>query len=295
MKLIYWDIRFSNLCNLRCRSCGHIFSSNWYDDQVKLAGQKWKEQNTRINFAGRSEDDIWNQLEPQIDNLEQVYFAGGEPLIMEEHYRLLHELIKRGRTDVRLIYNTNFSQLTYKKTNVLELWREFDSVSVGASLDGSGVRGEYIRKGTNWAQVERNREEMLRVCPRVDFYISPTLSIMNALHIPDFHKDWVNKGFIKPQDLMLNLLQDPIYYRIDVLPFQYKVNVQEKFIEHIAWLKPQDRLTRATVGFESAVKFMMADDKSNLLLNFKNQTAHLDRIRNENILNAIPELGSLYE
>ena len=295
MKLIYWDIRFSNLCNLRCRSCGHIFSSNWYDDQVKLAGQKWKEQNTRINFAGRSEDDIWNQLEPQIDNLEQVYFAGGEPLIMEEHYRLLHELIKRGRTDVRLIYNTNFSQLTYKKTNVLELWREFDSVSVGASLDGSGVRGEYIRKGTNWAQVELNREEMLRVCPRVDFYISPTLSIMNALHIPDFHRDWVNKGFIKPQDLMLNLLQDPIYYRIDVLPFQYKVDVQEKFIEHIAWLKPQDRLTRATVGFESAVKFMMADDKSNLLLNFKNQTAHLDRIRNENVLDAIPELGSLYE
>jgi organic radical activating enzyme len=295
MKMIYWDIRFSNLCNLKCRSCGHIFSSNWYDDQVKLAGQKWKEQNTRINFAGRSEDDIWNQLEPQIDNLEQVYFAGGEPLIMEEHYRLLHELIKRGRTDVRLVYNTNFSQLTYKKTNVLELWREFDSVSVGASLDGSGVRGEYIRKGTNWAQVERNREEMLRVCPRVDFYISPTLSIMNALHIPDFHRDWVNKGFIKPQDLMLNLLQDPIYYRIDVLPFQYKVDVQEKFIEHIAWLKPQDRLTRATVGFESAVKFMMADDKSNLLLNFKTQTAHLDRIRNENVLDAIPELGSLYE
>jgi organic radical activating enzyme len=295
MKLIYWDIRFSNLCNLRCRSCGHIFSSNWYDDQVKLAGSKWKEQNTRINFAGKTEDDIWEQLEPQIDNLEQVYFAGGEPLIMEEHYRLLHELIKRRRTDVRLIYNTNFSQLIYKKTNVLELWREFDSVSVGASLDGSGVRGEYIRKGTNWSQVERNREEMLKICPKVDFYISPTLSIMNALHIPDFHRDWVNKGFIKPQDLMLNLLQDPVYYRIDVFPFQYKVDVQEKFIEHISWLKPQDKLTRATVGFESAINFMMADDKSDLLPKFKTQTAHLDRIRNENILDAIPELGYLYE
>ena len=41
MKMIYWDIRFSNLCNLRCRSCGHIFSSNWYDDQAKLAGGDW--------------------------------------------------------------------------------------------------------------------------------------------------------------------------------------------------------------------------------------------------------------
>jgi len=295
MKMIYWDIRFSNLCNLRCRSCGHIFSSNWYDDQAKLAGADWENHNTRINFAGKTEDDIWEQLEPQIDNLEQVYFAGGEPLIMEEHYRLLNELIKRGRTDVRLIYNTNFSQLTYKKTNVLELWREFDSVSVGASLDAMGTHAEYIRKNTNWAQVERNREEMLWTCPRVDFYISPTLSIMNALHLPDFHKDWVSKGFLKPQDLNINILQDPMHYRIDALPFQYKVDVQELYLEHIEWLKPQDKLNRATTGFESAIKFMMSDDKSHLLPQFKSKTAQLDTIRNENILDAIPELGYLYE
>jgi organic radical activating enzyme len=295
MKLIYWDIRFSNLCNLRCRSCGHIFSSNWYDDQVKLAGDEWKERNTRINFAGRSEDDIWNQLEPHIDNLEQVYFAGGEPLIMEEHYRLLHELIARGRTDVHLIYNTNFSQLTYKKINVLELWSKFDSVSVGASLDAMGKHAEYIRKNTVWADVERNREEMLKICPRVDFYISPTLSVMNALHLPDFHKDWVSKGFLKPQDLNINILQDPPHYRIDTLPFQYKVDVQEKYLEHIEWLKPLDRLNRATTGFESAIKFMMSDDKTNLLPQFKAKTAQLDKIRDENILDAIPELGYLYE
>ena len=99
---------------------------------------------------------------------------------MEEHYRLLNELIKRGRSDVRLIYNTNFSQLTYKKTNVLELWREFNSVSVGASLDAMGAHAEYIRKGTKWSQVEQNREQMLKICPNVDFYISPTLSIMTV-------------------------------------------------------------------------------------------------------------------
>ena len=295
MKLIYWDIRFSNLCNLRCRSCGHIFSSNWYDDQVKLAGNDWANHNTRINFAGKTENDIWNQLEPQIDNLEQVYFAGGEPLIMEEHYRLLNELIKRGRTDVRLIYNTNFSQITYKKTNVLELWREFKSVSVGASLDAMGAHAEYIRKGTKWSQVEKNREQMLQICPDVDFYISPTLSIMNALHLPDFHKEWVNRGFLKPQDLNINILQDPPHYRIDALPFQYKVDVQELYIEHIEWLKTQDQLKRATTGFESAIKFMMGDDKSNLLPKFKEKTAQLDRIRNENIFDAIPELGYLYE
>jgi hypothetical protein len=288
---------------MRCRSCGNIFSSNWYDDQVKLIEDEhgkgwanaWKKGNTRLNFAGRSENDIWEQLEPQIDNLEQVYFAGGEPLIMEEHYRLLNELIRRGRTDVKLIYNTNFSQLTYKKTNVLELWREFNSVSVGASLDAMGKHAEYIRKGTDWSLTEKNREEMLRVCPKVDFYISPTLSIMNAMHLPDFHKDWVNKGLITPNDLNVNILQDPPHYRIDVLPFQYKVDIQEKYLEHLEWMKPFDNLNRATIGFESAIKFMMGDDKSDLLPKFKEKTAQLDKIRGENILDAIPELRYLYE
>ena len=30
----------------------------------------------------------------QFDNTEQFYFAGGEPIIMEEHYRILKELDK---------------------------------------------------------------------------------------------------------------------------------------------------------------------------------------------------------
>jgi organic radical activating enzyme len=291
--MIYWDIRFSNLCNLRCRSCGHIFSSNWYDDQVKLAGEDWAKHNKRINFAGRDEDDIWQQLEPHVDELEQVYFAGGEPLIMEEHYRLLHELIRRKKTNVRLIYNTNFSELTYKKTNVLELWREFDSVSVGASLDAMGPRAEYIRKGTKWKQVEDNRRKMLEMCPRVDFYVSATLSMMNALHLPEFHRSWVDAGLIKPQDFNINILQDPAHYRIDVFPFQYKVDVQEAYLDHISWLEPKDHLKRATTGFRSAIHFMMETDRSALLPKFWQKTDQLDAIRGENILDIIPELGNI--
>lgn len=299
MKLIYWDIRFSNLCNLRCRSCGHIFSSNWYDDQVKLidadgnSGERWKQKYKRIYFAGRSETDMWEQLSNQIDNLEQVYFAGGEPLIMEEHYRLLNELLRRGRTDVRLIYNTNFTELNYKKTNVLNLWKEFKSVSIGASLDAMGARAEYIRKNCNWDQIEKNRQEMLQICPKVDFYVSPTVSIMNAWHISDFHRDWVDKGLLKPQDLNINILQDPEYYRIDVLPCVLKQEIKAKWEQHLAWLRPQDNLTRATTGFESAINFMMADDKTHLLPKFWDRTDKLDAIRQERLLDVMPELGAL--
>ena len=292
-EMTYWDIRFSNLCNLKCRSCGHIFSSQWYQDQAKLAGGDWKQKNSVLNYAGRTETDMWEQLIPHLDYVEQIYFAGGEPLLMEEHYLILDELVKRKRFDVRLIYNTNFTHTDLKGNSVFEYWKQFDSVAVGASLDASGARGEYIRKGTDWAVVEQNRREMLAICPRVDFYISPTLSIMNALHLPDFHRDWVEKGLLRPQDLNVNILQDPVQYRIDIAPMEYKQQIKQKFDEHLEWLRPQDPLSRATVGFESAINYMMSTDNTHLIPKFWSTTDQLDKIRKENILDIIPELKAL--
>ena len=332
-EMTYWDIRFSNLCNLKCRSCGHIFSSNWHQDQKKLVQNHFlRAYNTvsdptwppvtsledfnllpdrikeecitihnvappgdvqPISYAGRTETDMWEQLEPHLDYVEQIYFAGGEPLLMEEHYRILDELVKRQRFDVRLIYNTNFTHIKLKDRTVFDYWKQFKSVAVGASLDAMGSRAEYIRKGTDWDIVVRNRELMLEVCPKVDFYISPTLSIMNVMHLPDFHRDWVDRGYIRPQDLNVNILQDPAYLRIDIAPAAYKAKLSEKYQEHIAWLRPQDLLQRATIGFESAVKFMMATDNSKLIAKFWEKTFELDRIRKESILDTIPELDEM--
>jgi hypothetical protein len=156
-----------------------------------------------------------------------------------------------------------------------------------------GPRAEYIRKGTNWATVERNREQMLTICPEVDFYVSPTLSIMNADHLPDFHRAWTDKGYIRAQDLNVNILQDPAHYRIDMAPLAYKRNIKQKFEEHLEWLRPLDPLQRATVGYESAVNFMMATDNTDLLPTFWSKTTQLDQIRKENILEVIPELQAL--
>ena len=292
-EMTYWDIRFSNLCNLRCRSCGHIFSSQWYQDQAKLAGPEWKARNTVLNYAGRTETDMWEQLEPHLEYVEQIYFAGGEPLLMEEHYNILEKLVQLKRFDVRLIYNTNFTHTNLKGRSVFEYWRQFDSVAVGASLDGMGSAAEYIRKGTAWNDVVQNRQEMIRVCPNVDFYISPTLSILNAWHLPDFHKEWVSAGLIKGQDLNVNILQDPAFYRIDIAPAEYKQRLSTKYLNHLMWLCDRDPLGRATQGFESAIAFMNATDNTQLIDTFWRKTHELDSIRNENILDVLPELRAL--
>lgn len=296
-KLRYWDVRFSNLCNFRCRSCGPIFSSNWYNDHIKLYDRKpdvLGREMASVEYAGRDKYDIREQMLPHIPHLEQVYFAGGEPLIMEEHYILLEKLIELGKTDVRLIYNTNFSELRYKNKHVFEYWKNFKNVSVGASLDASGARAELMRKGTDWNQTLDNRKRMMAEVPHVDFYIGATVSSMNALHVLDFHREWVEMGLIRPKDFNVNICQGPEWYRIDVFPEWFKKDVIEPaYQKHIEWLEPQDDLRRATNGFKSAINMMHNQNQEHLWEKFIKETNKLDLLRDEDFWATFPEYDKL--
>jgi organic radical activating enzyme len=263
-KIRYWDVRFSNLCNFSCRSCGPIFSSNWYNDHVKLYNRKpdvLGRDMARVEYTAGDEDSMIEQMLPHIPYLEQVYFAGGEPLIMKEHYFMLEQLIAAGKTDIRLQYNTNFSELRYKDKHVFEYWKHFKNVSVGASLDASGARAELIRKGTNWQQTMDNRRRMMAEVPHVDFYVSATVSAMNVLHVLDFHREWTDLGLIEAKDFNINLCQSPEWYRANIFPLWFKEQViKPKYEKHIEWLTPNDPLKRATNGFESLLKFIMTSN-----------------------------------
>lgn len=296
-KIRYWDIRFSNLCNFRCRTCGPIFSSNWYNDHVKLYGVKpdvLKRPMERIEYSAGNEDSMIDQMEPHIPYLEQVYFAGGEPLIMKEHYYLLERLLELDHTNVRLIYNTNFSEMRYKDKHVYDYWKKFETVNVGASLDASGARAELMRKGTDWQQTIDNRRQMMQETPHVDFYISATVSAMNVLHVLDFHREWVELGLIEPKDFNINICQSPEWYRVDIFPEWFKQDVIiPAYRRHIEWLDPLDKLRRATVGFESVINFLTANNNHAQWPKFVEEINKIDNLRNENFWTTFPEFESL--
>ena len=296
-KIRYWDVRFSNLCNFSCRSCGPIFSSNWYNDHVKLYNRKpdvLGRDMARVEYTAGNEESMLEQMERHIPYLEQVYFAGGEPLIMKEHYYLLEKLIEHGKTDVRIQYNTNFSEMRYKDKHVYDYWKHFKNVSVGASLDASGPQAELIRKGTEWEQAVNNRFQMMAKVPHVDFYVSSTISAMNVLHVLDFHKEWTNLGLITAKDWNINICQSPEWYRPDIFPQEFKDRViTPAYEKHIAWLEPKDRLRRATNGYKSVLSLINAQDNYKQWPEFENQIAKLDTIRNENFWDTFPEYKEL--
>ena len=108
---IYFDIRFSNVCNFRCRTCWHGASSKWFSDAKELGtaiGKKAIIKNVQ-DF-----EDFIQKTGAALLQAEEIYFAGGEPLVTEEHYLLLEWLIEQGATQMRLRYNTNFSKLQFK-------------------------------------------------------------------------------------------------------------------------------------------------------------------------------------
>ena len=135
---------------------------------------------------------------------------------------------------------------------------------------------------------------MMEISPKTDFYISATVGMINAFHVADFHRSWIEQGLIKPQDFNFNLLQYPIWQRMDIFPKHIKEQVEKKYREHIEWLKGKDPLTRATKGFESAINWMWAKDNESKLSLFWENTLRYDAIRNERTLDIFPELQELY-
>ena len=223
-KLNYWDFRFSNVCNLKCRMCGPELSSSWYEDQIGMFGTS-STPKALIHCNDLAKEDIMIQVDRFINDVEEIYFAGGEPFIMEEHYIILEKLIKAGNTKCRIRYNTNFTSLKFKKWDLIKLWKPFvkdnkDNVRVFASLDGIGEVAEYARKNTKWSAVEDNIKRLHE--NNMNVWTSTTVSIFNLFELPRFIDRMFELGIPMSKMQMNNVLTFPDYYCINILPDELK-------------------------------------------------------------------------
>ena len=288
--MAYMDIRFSNICNFKCRSCGPEFSSLWYDDAISQV--RYSADNPKILRIRNSLDDLWQDMEQWIDTVEQIYFAGGEPLIMDEHYKILEHLIEIGRTDINISYNTNLSKLKYKSKDVIELWKKFEHVTVGASLDDSGARAELMRSGTKWKDIISNRKRILEEAPHVKFSLTPTVSVFNVQHCIDFFDEWIYNGLVDTKRIEINTLVHPDYLSAQILPKSVRKETQNKIREFLIRHNMQDNDNYSS--FTSLISFL-DNDKQHLLPNYITYNDKLDAMRNESVMTTFPELGCLYE
>lgn len=223
-KMKYFDIRFNNICNFKCRSCGSEFSTQWEQEDIKskVVYAKIIPKNDNPKFL--------HEVIDQIQFMENAYFAGGEPLITEEHYILLEEMIKQNRTDIILQYNTNLSNLKFKDKDLLGLWKHFKhKIQVFASIDHYGDRAEYIRHGTNWAKVEENFTQVKKTS-YIQLKMNTVLSVFNILTIHEFYQYLIDQQLYNSTDHAYSLFNMTNPLHCLVLSYHMSINLKVKIV-----------------------------------------------------------------
>ena len=289
-KMHYFDIRFSNICNFKCRTCGSEFSSQWGAEMNRHYDKKHP-----IVIHADATGNLLQEVLEQIPNIDLAYFAGGEPLITDEHYVMLEEMIRLGRTDITLRYNTNASSIKYKNHDILSLWKHFKKIELSCSVDHYGERAEWLRKGTDWGQIETNLLEF-RKLDYVSFQINTVFSLFNYLTIGEFYSYLVSKNIIRANDWhhSLYLAVNPEYYSAKSLPRKLKDAAKKKAARFCTKAPADFKLLSNLVT--DAIKFAgdldTWDENKKMFLG---HTLSLDKIRQENFWETFPELKSLQE
>ena len=297
----YMDIRFSNICNMKCRSCGPSCSSLWSQEFLEQRGKEVFEEyfpksNGKIVINNNDDMTLMSKLKPYLDDVTEVYFAGGEIIITQEHYECLDYWIENGLTDqVELTYTTNFSTLKYKKNvDLIEYWKKFPQLKIWASLDAHGEVAECIRSGTDWEKVVRNIREVKEQVPHAQFQITPTISIWNIFDFPDFWDYMVDNEFIDINNSAprFNLATNPWYANVMILPQHVKRRLAELY--RVYQERHKDNVDIYN-GFKMIIyNLTVGEENKGGILEFKKFNDELDEFRDEKFEDIVPAIKEVY-
>jgi hypothetical protein len=297
-KLKYLDIRESNLCNYKCRMCSTHSSSKWLQEDKELRGE------ILPGYRKGGIDPVTGIMRAGVDysnydlsEVEEIHFAGGEPLIMQETYDIIDSVKAQRPDDYNLVdinIITNTSKLTWKSNDILESTKDFHYVGFSCSIDGMGLRHDYLRNGgtNDWHRVEQNIQTLVdwkaeRPHNRgVRFH--STITWANLYHIWDLYELYHLTDKVK---MTLNFSLDPIGIGVDSLP-QKELQRAIEFYSS----KPQSKEISDIITFLKSQVNKKPDHKVwHDLKRLKKYYTILDGWRGQDFCTDFPEWSELWE
>jgi organic radical activating enzyme len=285
-----FDIRLNNICNLKCRTCSGMLSS-------QLALEEKKIFNNVVNFqkipTRNTRSRVLNSVIGYIDQADSIYFAGGEPLILQEHYDILDYLLKTNNTDLQIYYNTNFSKLTFKNTSVFDYWKKFSNINIGASLDGHGRVFEYVRHGAKWTDIEKNLSDLQHNCPQVDFRVTSTIGLLSVESVIELQQMWHNSNKLHINKFQINPVIGNDFLTLQSLLSHHKKDISKKIDDHCDWLTVNNAIDLAN-SWKQIQQNMWSADKSYVNKEFSSVNRARDVERQENFELIYPQFYDLF-
>jgi MoaA/NifB/PqqE/SkfB family radical SAM enzyme len=304
----YFDLRLGNMCQLKCVMCSPHDSSAWI--------KEWKIQYPKYKTIELQQDQQWDidfdytwyqkgvflqSMRAQAHNIKELYFAGGEPLLIPEHYKILEFMIETGAASSCVVrYNSNGLELPEK---LFELWNHFKQVKFNFSVDAVGARNDYIRYPSKWDNVVTNLKRLDDTPDNIVVNIACAVQLLNVMYVPELVQ-WKNSMNFKKINLPpygagligTHLVYLPSYLNVRVLPKHLKDKVK-KNVEYFCSRRSTDsEFINNPYGlkrWQGLVQYMIAEDWSHKIPTLLDYLETTDNQRNTNFRETFAELKGL--
>mgnify|MGYP001149937741 CR=1 FL=1 len=303
----YFDLRLGNMCNLKCIMCSPHDSSSWIKD--------WKLQYPKYELIDLKQDQGWNpnydytwykkssfldSVKGQAQHIKELYFAGGEPLMIPEHYTILEFMVAEGYAkNCVLRYNSNGTDISDK---LLNLWTHFKEVKFNFSIDAVGAKNDYIRYPSKWDSLVTNMHKLDNTGDNVTVNMACAVQLLNVGSLVELAEWKLDQNFKKINKapygaglIGLHLVYLPSYLNVKVLPKDVKQTVANSISKFIN--------TYSTAEFETnkygkerwigLINYMNSEDWSTKLPAAVQYLEICDKTRNLNFRNTFEELRNI--
>jgi len=298
------ELKLNNLCNLKCRMCHPMDSTSWNDwSEIKEFYQREGNimydivaehdlENTPTLDKFQDSPEWWASLEKLLPHFRRVEFAGGEPLMDPQHYRILDMLAPYG-DQIEIKYATNLSMLGKGKRTVWEYWPKFKSVAVNVSIDGIGDSYKYIRGNADWNILLDNIQQ-IQTIPNISRIVGAvTVQVSNILIL-----DQMIELFLDQLGIVFHThrVAYPNVLSVQVLPRKLKelavkrlINI-EKRLKSFKMIQLHPELLEYTRGqIQDNINYLISKDQSRLWSDCIEFNRRLDATRNQSFLDVTPE------
>tara|TARA_B100001094_G_scaffold42811_1_gene37592 strand:+ start:2827 stop:4029 length:1203 start_codon:yes stop_codon:yes gene_type:complete len=286
--LEYLDIRWSNLCNYKCRFCG-LSSSNLWLKEAKMLGMEVSNVNPKTGIA--EFDMKWDDFKTHLPYVKKIKMAGGEPTIMPGTYQMLEEIIRVGNTDIALSLITNGTTIKYGKYDLLEQFSHFKgnkNKRIQISAEGMGQRHAWARSAKDdWhivdANVKQYAEFVRNQGPQWHLNFHAGISWMNMYHLADMVEYYSDIEFV------FNIVQDP--FEMSIMNFYKKdLDRASNFYSDRIQSAQKPLVIKHLNKIKGAIDYALDNTKEDIDLNeFRRVQGLLDTSRKQSFALAYPE------
>jgi sulfatase maturation enzyme AslB (radical SAM superfamily)/predicted O-methyltransferase YrrM len=303
----YFNFRFNNSCNLRCRMCFPTSSHGLSREFRELLDAQKSFPRLYKGLLQKSDLVSWSQNEKFVSNiqavlpyLKEVYITGGEPMIGRETFDFLKMAVDLGwAKNIELTFHTN---TTHWNESVVGLFPAFKKVTVNCSIDGHGIVDEYIRYPTSFSKVEDVFDKYLELTTRIStvaISIACSVSIYNVFSLPKLVSWYLEKKKQNKNNLLyiqFTLVHYPTFLNINLIPPSFRYRALYSLKKALELVKSAEPYVSPTINsLEPLVAIIQKQSlpKSEDIDDFMAFQLELDKNRNQSVGLYVPEVEKI--